>query len=133
AGGAMVVAGARLRFVAPLRSALVCAFALHPTAALLGGAALALVLPLALRSSPYWTFVATRALLYVTIGQGLNLQIGTAGVINLAGAAFAGLGGYSVGLLTLSAGWPAWLALLMAPWIAVTIGAVLFVPILKTR
>ena len=120
-GGALIAAAALLRFVPPLRTALA------------GGATLALVLPLTLRASPYWTFVATLALLYVTIGQGLNLQIGTAGVINLAGAAFAGLGGYSVGLLTLSAGWPAWLALLMAPWIAVTIGAVLFVPILKTR
>ncbi|PYN86010.1 MAG: branched-chain amino acid ABC transporter permease [Candidatus Rokuibacteriota bacterium] len=133
AGVAIVVAGALLRFVAPLRSALVCAFALHPTAALLGGAALALVLPLALRSSPYWTFVATLALLYVTIGQGLNLQIGTAGVINLAGAAFAGLGGYSVGLLTVGAGWPSWLAVAAAPWVAVAVGALLFVPILKTR
>src|SRR5256712_8404350 len=97
-------------------------------AALAGGAVLALALPLALRASPYWTFVATLALLYVTIGQGLNLQIGTAGVINLAGAAFAGLGGYSVGLLTLSAGWPAWLALLMRPWGAGARGPVLLLP-----
>src|SRR3970282_909255 len=102
-------------------------------AALAGGALLALVLPLALRASPYWTFVATLALLYITIGQGLNLQIGTAGVLNLAGAAFAGLGGYAVGLLTVSAGWPPWLAVLVGPLVAVTGGAVLFVPILKTR
>jgi branched-chain amino acid transport system permease protein len=131
-GATIVLAGALVRFLAPLRMGLAAGFARHHAAAL-AGATLALVLPLTLRASPYWTFVATLALLYVTIGQGLNLQIGTAGVINLAGAAFAGLGGYSVGLLTVTAGWPAWLAVLVAPWIAVTVGAVLFVPILKTR
>src|SRR5207249_2520088 len=105
-GGALVAAGALVRFVPRLRAALAGAFARRRAAALAGGAVLALALPLALRSSPYWTFVATLALLYVTTGQGLNFQIGTAGVINLAGAAFAGLGGYAVGLLTVAGGWP---------------------------
>src|SRR5437667_175259 len=114
-------------------AAIAGAFARRRPAALGAGVVLALALPLALRSSPYWTFVATLALLYVTIGQGLNLQIGTAGVINLAGAAFAGLGGYSVGLLTVAAGWPSWLAVLVGPWVAVAVGTILFVPILKTR
>jgi len=109
------------------------AFLAHRGAALGGAAVLALALPFFLRASPYWTFVATMALLYVTIGQGINLQIGTAGVINLAGAAFAGLGGYTVGLLTVTLGLPPWLALLVGPLIAVVVGALLFVPILKVR
>jgi len=116
-----------------VRAALARAFEQHRAAAMAGGAVAALALPLALRSSPYWTFVATLALLYVTIGQGLNLQIGTAGLINLAGAAFAGIGGYTVGLLTVSAAWPPWLAVMVAPLVAVAVGTVLFVPILKTR
>ncbi|MBI2016283.1 MAG: branched-chain amino acid ABC transporter permease [Candidatus Rokubacteria bacterium] len=132
-GLAIVAAAVGLRLRPGLRRALVAAFVAHRRAALAGGALLALALPLALRASPYWTFVAALALLYVTIGQGLNLQIGTAGVLNLAGAAFAGLGGYSVGLLTVTAGWPAWLAVLAAPWVAVIVGTLLFVPILKTR
>jgi ABC-type branched-subunit amino acid transport system permease subunit len=132
-GAALVAAGALVRGVPRLGTALALAFARRRGAALGGGVVLALALPLALRSSPYWTFVATLALLYITIGQGLNLQIGTAGVINLAGAAFAGLGGYSVGLLTVAAGWPSWLAVLVGPWVAVAVGAVLFVPIGKTR
>ena len=119
--------------VPALRAALGRAFARHRAAALAGGALAALLMPFFLRGSPYWTFVATMALIYVTIGQGLNLQIGTAGLINLAGAAFAGLGGYTVGLLTTGAGWPPWLALLVGPWVAVVLGALLFVPILKTR
>src|SRR6266540_1128002 len=132
-GAAIVLAFALVRFVMPLRSALRTAFSRHRHAALAGGALCTLALPLALSASPYWTFVATLALLYITIGQGLNLQIGAAGVINLAGAAFAGLGGYTAGLLTVNAGWPSWLALLAGPVVAVAVGAVLFVPVLKTR
>ena len=86
ATGAAILAGlAATRFVTPLRTALGRAFERHHATALVGGAAGALALPLALSASPYWTFVATLALLYVTIGQGLNFQIGTAGVLNLAG------------------------------------------------
>lgn len=109
------------------------AFRRHRGAALAGAGVLALALPFFLRASPYWMFVATMALVYATIGQGLNLQIGTAGVINLAGAAFAGVGGYTVGLLTVRFGvWPG-LAFLVGPVVAVVVGAILFVPILKTR
>ena len=109
------------------------AFLTHRAAALGGAAVLALALPFFLRASPYWTFVATMALIYVTIGQGLNLQIGTAGVINLAGAAFAGLGGYTVGLLTVRLGFPPWVTLPIGPLVAVAVGALLFIPILKVR
>ena len=54
-------------------------------------------------------------------------------LINLAGAAFAGLGGYSVGLLTVRLGVSPWLALAIGPVVAVAVGTLLFVPILKTR
>ena len=40
-------------------------FLAHRTAALAGAAVLALALPVLLRASPYWTFVATMALLYL--------------------------------------------------------------------
>jgi branched-chain amino acid transport system permease protein len=132
-GLAGAAAAAVIALVPGLRGALGRTFARHRAAALVGGAIGALLLPVLLRGSPYWTFVATMALMYVTIGQGLNLQIGSAGVINLAGAAFAGLGGYTVGLLATAAGWPSWLAFLVGPWVATALGALLFVPILKTR
>ena len=108
-------------------------FRRHRAAAFAGGALLSLALPFSLRSSPYWTFIATLALVYVITGQGLNLQIGTAGVINLAGAAFAGLGGYTVGLLTVTGGLPPFVAVLIGPAVAVAVGAILFVPILTVR
>ena len=109
------------------------AFRAHQAAALGGAAVLALALPFFLRASPYWTFVATMALVYVTIGQGLNLQMGATGVINLAGAAFAGLGGYTVGLLTVKLGFAPWLAFAVGPLVAMGVGALLFIPILKVR
>ena len=109
------------------------AFRTHRAAALSGAAVLALALPFFLRASPYWTFVATMALVYVTIGQGLNLQMGTTGVINLAGAAFAGLGGYTVGLLTVKLGFAPWLAFAIGPLVAMMVGALLFIPILTVR
>jgi branched-chain amino acid transport system permease protein len=132
-GLAGAAALAAVRLVPGLRETLGRAFAGHGASALVAGAIGAVLLPFVLRGSPYWTFVVTMTLVYVTIGQGLNLQIGTAGVINLAGAAFAGLGGYTVGLLTTAAGWPSWLALVLGPWVATALGALLFVPILKTR
>ncbi len=125
----VVVARASARFWSWVASA----FLTHRSAALGGAAVLALALPFFLRASPYWTFVATMALVYVTIGQGLNLQIGTAGVLNLAGAAFAGLGAYAVGILTVNGGLPPWLAFLIGPLVAVAVGALLFIPILKVR
>lgn len=134
-GISAVVAAAliALRQIAPVKRAIWKAFDTHRSFALLCGTALAVALPFSLASSPYWTFVATLALLYVTIGQALNFQIGTAGVINMAGAAFVGLGAYAAALLTVSAGWPAWIALLAGALVSMTIGMVLFIPILKTR
>jgi branched-chain amino acid transport system permease protein len=76
-------------------------FRIHRAAALAGAAVLALALPFFLRASPYWTFVATMALVYVTIGQGMNMQLGTAGAIG--------------------------------PLVAMVVGALLFIPILKVR
>ncbi len=108
-------------------------FRIHRAAALGGVAVLVIALPFFLRASPYWTFVATMALVYVTIGQGLNLQMGATGVINLAGAAFAGLGGYTVGLLTVKLGFAPWLAFAVGPLVAMVVGALLFIPILTVR
>jgi branched-chain amino acid transport system permease protein len=125
--------GGGARLSARIRRWTAAAFRVHAAGALAGAAVLAVALPVFLRGSPYWTFVATMALLYVTIAQGLNLQIGTAGVINLAGAAFSGLGGYTVGILTVTLGMPPWLAVLLGPLVAVAVGAVLFVPILQVR
>ncbi|HEV8308118.1 MAG TPA: branched-chain amino acid ABC transporter permease [Methylomirabilota bacterium] len=130
---AIVVLAAVARLSARLWRWTTATFLAHRTAALAGAALCAVALPVLLRTSPYWTFVVTMALLYVTIAQGLNLQLGSAGVINLAGAAFSGLGGYTVGLLTVKLGLPPWLAVLLGPLAAVAVGAILFVPILKTR
>lgn len=89
--------------------------------------------PIFLRRSPYWIFVLTMAALYGLNALALNLQIGTAGVVNFAGGAFYGIGAYTVGLLTVHLAWSPWLALPVGGLLAAAIGMVLFIPILKTR
>src|SRR5207302_1457147 len=39
----------------------------------------------------------------------------------------------AAGLATVAGGWPSWRAVRVGPWVAVTVGTLLFVPILKTR
>lgn len=104
-----------------------------------GGTALAVLtvltflFPILMRTSPYWIFVLTLAALFALIGLGLNLQLGTTGLINLAGAAFYGVGAYTVALLTAGSRLPVGVALLFAPLMSALVGVLLFVPILKTR
>ena len=71
-GAVIVLAFALVRFVASLRAALAAAFARHARAALAGGAVCTLLLPLVLSASPYWTFVATLALLYRAVVPGVK-------------------------------------------------------------
>jgi len=80
-GGALVAAAGLVRFFPPLRTVL-AAFIFPGTARRRWPAARCWRWRCRSPSArcPYWTFVATHSpLLYVTIGQGLNLQIGTCG------------------------------------------------------
>ncbi|MFQ5839895.1 MAG: branched-chain amino acid ABC transporter permease [Candidatus Methylomirabilales bacterium] len=131
AGIALLIAV--VRWVSWVEEWLFALFGHHRVAALLILGLFALTFPFFLRTSPYWIFVVTLGLIYGMIALGLNLQLGTAGVINLAGAAFSGIGAYTVGLLTVRVGLPVFAAFLLGPVVAMLIGALLFVPILKTR
>jgi len=108
-------------------------FKATPEGAFLGLAVLTVLLPLVMRRSPYWIFVLTLAALFALIALGLNLQLGTTGLMNLAGAAFYGVGAYTVGLLTTRVHVPVGITLLLAPFMSALVGVLLFVPILKTR
>lgn len=94
---------------------------------------LALAVPLFLRTSPYWLFVLTVAGLYLMVAQGLNLQTGTAGLVNFAGAALYGTGAYTAALLGTRLGWPGFPNLLLGALFALEVSALLFVPVLKVR
>ncbi len=94
--------------------------------------ALIVVLPVILRSSPYWIFILTLAILWIIVALGINIQFGSAGIINLGAAAFYGVGAYTAGMLSTKLGVPPLLNLLLGAIMTMIIGSVLFIPVLKT-
>ena len=98
-----------------------------------GAIVLVLALPLFVSSSPYWLFTIIIAGLFLTACLGLNLQLGSAGMVNLASAAFYAVGAYTAGLLALTWGLPAWMTLLAGALMAGLFSALLFIPVLKTK
>lgn len=95
--------------------------------------AIILLLPLILRSSPYWIFILTLAILWIIVVLGINIQFGSAGIINLGAAAFYGVGAYTAGMLATRLGVPPLLNLLLGAVMAMIVGSILFIPVLKTR
>src|SRR3954465_372928 len=70
-------------------------------------------------------------LLYTVACLGLTVQFGYAGVVNFAGAAFLGVGGYTSAML--GAHVPHVLVLVIGGFLAALVGSVLILPILRTR
>lgn len=75
--------------------------------------------------------VAT-VLLFVLTCLGLNIQFGYAGMLNFAGAAFFGVGGYTAAVLTTHTGLPHLLILFIGGLMSALIGSVLILPVLRT-
>lgn len=92
-----------------------------------------IILPVILRSFPYWIFILTLAMLWIIVALGINIQFGSAGIINLGAAAFYGVGAYTAGMLSTKLGLPPLLNLLLGAVMAVIVGSLLFIPVLKTR
>lgn len=92
-----------------------------------------ILLPVILRSSPYWIFILTLAILWIVVALGINIQFGSAGIINLGAAAFYGVGAYTAGMLSTKLGMPPLLNLLFGAMMTMIVGALLFIPVLKTR
>ncbi|THF83569.1 branched-chain amino acid ABC transporter permease [Deinococcus sp. KSM4-11] len=63
-----------------------------------------------LRPSGYVLDVAVNIMIWAMVAYGLNVMLGFAGLLPLAHAGFFGIGAYTVGILTLRAGWSFWLA-----------------------
>ncbi len=72
-------------------------------------------------------------LLYATVGIGLNVQFGYAGIVNFAAASFFGVGAYTAAVLVKYTGVPHLLTLPLGGAIAAVVGAVLMFPMLRTR
>jgi branched-chain amino acid transport system permease protein len=88
-------------------------------------AAMTVVAPLLLPMTAYYLNLLMQASTYAVAVLGLTIVLGYAGQINLAQAAFFGLGAYSVALGTVSFGLPFWPALFVGVVIASVAGAVL--------
>ena len=108
-------------------------FAANARASWIGAVVLVLLIPFFMASSAYWLFTIILAGLFMTACFGLNLQLGSAGMVNLASAAFYAVGAYTAGLLALKLGWPAWLTVLAGALMAGLFSALLFIPVLKTK
>ncbi|GAB4532690.1 MAG: high-affinity branched-chain amino acid ABC transporter permease LivM [Anaerolineae bacterium] len=129
----LVAAGFYLRRNPALGARIRELFRANITAAWIGGIVLVLLIPFFVASSPYWLFTIIIAGLFLTACLGLNLQLGSTGMVNLASAAFYAVGAYTAGLLALRLGWPAWLTVLAGALMAGLFSALLFIPVLKTK
>lgn len=116
-----------------LRKKIISAFNANKKAAGILFVLLLLLVPVVLKSSPYWLFMLVTAGLYVMAGLGLNLQLGSTGMMNLASAAFMAFGAYSAGLLALDLGISPPITLIAGSVITGLFSILLFVPVLKTK
>jgi branched-chain amino acid transport system permease protein len=94
--------------------------------------AIAVLYPLTL--SRYWQSVLFYPVgIYVLLALGLNIVVGSAGLLDLGYVAFFAVGAYTTALLTTEAGWTAWQALPLAIALAMVAGVVLGAPTLRLR
>lgn len=128
-----VAATQAFRRLPRLRERIMTAFRNHSKAAVICAVVLLLVVPMVLQSSPYWLFILITAGLYIIAALGLNLQLGSAGMMNLAAAAFMAFGAYAAGLLALDLGVPPWLTIIAGSLITGLFSVLLFIPVLKTK
>jgi len=122
-----------LKKVPGVKTGLKEAFTAHKTVATIGALVLLLLPPFLLVKSAYWLFILINAIMFIIACLGLNLQLGSTGMMNLAGAAFMAFGAYTAGLLALNAGWPSWATLLAGAVVTGLFSIILFIPVLKTK
>lgn len=97
----------------------------------LGAVVLVAVLPLVLRGGYAQTIVITIGL-YAIFGIGMQMTLGTAGILNMGHAAFIGLGAYSSGIVTVAGGDP-WIGMLVGIVVSGIFALIVGLPILRLR
>lgn len=101
------------------------------TALLAGGAGLFLILPLFLNN--YYIDILSLAGLYALLAAGLNITVGSAGLLDLGYAAFYGVGAYVYALLSTGIGLSFWLGLPLGGLLAALFGVILGMITLRLR
>ena len=86
-----------------------------------------------LRDDNFGLLMLATVLIYATVCLGLTVQMGYAGLTNFAAAAFVGTGGYTAAMLGQKGGLPDPLVLVAGGLVAVAIGSLLILPVLRTR
>jgi len=94
---------------------------------------LLIMLPAVLREHPYLIHICLTAGLYVMLATGLNYQLGSTNIVNLATAASYGVGAYTSALLSVHTGASFWLVILAAGGGAGFMGFLLGLPTTRTK
>ncbi|MFD1737363.1 branched-chain amino acid ABC transporter permease [Bacillus salitolerans] len=93
---------------------------------------LSIVFPFAFQNE-YLIHIMTISFIWIIAVYGLNLLAGYTGYLSLAHAGFFAIGAYSLGLLTVKAHVPFWLAFALAPIITSLIGFLIGLIALRTK
>ena len=129
-GGAAIYGISRWEGV---KTSIVQAFRRRSRFAFISMLIIVLALPFILRGSPYWILILTLAILWIIVALGINIQFGSAGIINLGAAAFYGVGAYTAGMFAIKLGSPPLFNLLLGAVMSMVVGSLLFIPLLKAR
>jgi len=84
-------------------------------------------------ASPYTVHIMTTALIYITLGLGLNVVVGVSGLLNLGYVAFYAIGAYTYALLNHYFGLGFWICLPLGALTATIMGLLLGFPVLRLR
>ncbi len=101
--------------------------------AVVGAVLLVLLMPLFFLKNPYIIHILTLAWIYALATMGLNIQIGSAGMVNFAHGTLFGIGAYASALLATKAGVSFWIGMPAGILTAALFGLLLGLPTLKTR
>jgi branched-chain amino acid transport system permease protein len=134
---ALIAGGAALCGLLAWRSReaalLYMAFRAAPRVAAAIALAMALAVPLAFHNSPYIIHIFVMAGIYAILALGLNFQLGSTGVVNLATAATYGIGAYTSAILSVRYGLPVWPGVLIGGSVAALFGLILGFPCMRTK
>ena len=83
--------------------------------------------------SPYVVNIFITALIYITLGLGLNIVVGVSGLLNLGYVAFYAIGAYTYAILNYYFGFGFWVCLPLGALVATILGVLLGFPILRLR
>ena len=81
--------------------------------------------------SPYLINIMTSALIYITLGLGLNVVVGVSGLLNLGYVAFYAIGAYTYALLGHYFDWSFWICLPLGALASALMGLLLGLPIIR--